>query len=183
MIVQKISHTEAQTWFLNASLAKELLYFQSLHQPDSDVTLTVIQSGETTPQVVRFAMMPPEVLPVYPTQIMSFFGAISLCGVVLFLERFGKRDGYVSMLFLFLYSTGRFCVEFFRDDEGSFMHTGMSIAQNVSIVIFTLGIVTAIYIFTRPPQHFLATRFPVVQENAVEPKEPSPKKRGKSGRK
>ena len=166
MIVQQIQHIEAQDYFFNANWAKEILHNQSLKRPDSEVTMTVIQPGETSSQIFRFAMTPPEVLPVYPTQIISFFGAIILCGVVLLLERFGKRDGFTAILFLFLYSMGRFSIEFFRDDEASFMHTGMSIAQNVSIVIFLLGIVTAIYIFTRPPRQALAERFPPVSENA-----------------
>jgi phosphatidylglycerol:prolipoprotein diacylglycerol transferase len=164
MIVHHIADEEAQGFLLNASLLKEVLCKQTINRPNSNVTLTVKQPGDTSSQVIRFAMTPPEVLPVYPTQIMSFCGAILLCGLVLVLERFSKRDGFTAMLFLFLYSTGRFCIEFFRDDEASFMRTGLSIAQNVSIVIFTLGIIVAIYIFTRPPQQALAVRFPIVTD-------------------
>ena len=190
MIVQQIQNSDMQGYLLNANLAKEIFYQRSLKLPESDVTLTVMQPGDTTSHLIRFAMTPPEVLPVYPTQIMSFFGAVMLCGLVLRLERFGKRDGFTAMLFLFFYSTGRFCIEFFRDDEASFMHTGMSIAQNVSIVIFTMGIVVAIYIFTRPPRQALAKRFPVVagdtptttatsDQIASESRKKSHKKRGK----
>ncbi|MCL2117085.1 MAG: prolipoprotein diacylglyceryl transferase [Planctomycetaceae bacterium] len=161
MIVQQIQHHDARGFLINDGLAKQFFYQLSLEQPNSNVTLTVMPPGCTTSQVFRFAMTPPEVLPVYPTQIMSFFGAMTLCGLVLLLERLNKRDGFASMLFLFLYSTGRFCVEFFRDDEAAFLRTGMSIAQNVSLVIFVLGIVVAIFIFTRPPRHALAERFSV----------------------
>ena len=193
MIVQQILPLDAQGYLLNAVLAKEILYHRSLEHPEGDVTMTVMQPGpgERTSQVLRFAVTPPEVLPVYPTQIMSFFGAIVLCGAVLLLERFGKRDGFTAMLFLFLYSTGRFGVEFFRDDEASFLRTGMSIAQNVSIVIFLLGIVTAVFIFTRPPRQALAARFPVAARDTTpaatgttdkpspEAHRKPPKKRGK----
>jgi len=120
-------------------------------------------------------------LPVYPTQIMSFVGAICLSLLVMFLERFGKRDGFACVLFLFLYSTGRFCVEMFRDDEASYMGTGLSIAQNVSIFMFLLGIVIAITIFSRPPQHALDVRFPKEQEKPQAEQQPEP--HGKSSKK
>ena len=166
MIVRQIQVGNHAIHDLNTTQAKDYFYALSLDYPNAGVLLTVTQpeSADGT-QEFRFVMSPPEVLPVYPTQIMSFFGAICLCLLILLLERFSKRDGFAFMLFLFLYSTGRFCIEFFRDDEASFMGTGLSIAQNVSIAIFTLGIVVAVYIFSRPSRQALETRFPVVAEN------------------
>ena len=186
MIVRQIQVGHRVSDGLNATLAKDYFYTLSLDYPNADVLLTVMQPGDNTVQEFRFALSPPEVLPVYPTQIMSFFGAICLSLLILFFERFCKRDGFAFMLFLFLYSTGRFCIEFFRDDEASFLCTGLSIAQNVSIAIFTLGIVVAIYIFSRMPCQALDIRFPVITEISEadrEPRDMTPKKRSKSGKK
>jgi len=186
MIVREIQVGNLTSNAPNAILAKDYFYNLSLDASNADMLLTVTQPEDNTTQELCFAMTPPEVLPVYPTQIMSFFGAICLSLLILLLERFSKRDGFAFMLFLFLYSTGRFCIEFFRDDEASFMSTGLSIAQNVSIAIFTLGIVVAVYIFTRPPRQALDARFPVIVENTEADKEPrdkTPKKRDKSGKK
>ncbi len=176
MIIRQIQFTESDddgprdilppNTAINAGLLKEAFYFRSLNHPNSEVSLSVETPGDKAVQTFQFAMSPPEVLPVYPTQIMSFFGAVCLSLLIILLERFGKRDGFAFMLFLFLYSTGRFCIEMFRDDEASYMGTGLSIAQNVSIAIFALGILVAIYIFSRPPRQALASRFPKVSENA-----------------
>ena len=180
MIVQNFAFYEhgqgdAKTYLspdgiLNARMLKESLYRVSLDHADADIAMTIVQpEGEAPAQTFRFAMSAPEVLPVYPTQLMSFFGAVCLSLLIMMLERFNRRDGFACMLFLFLYSTGRFCIEMFRDDEASYMGTGLSIAQNVSIVIFVLGIVVAIYIFSRPPRQALESRFPIKTENTTNP--------------
>ena len=166
---------------VSAPLVRNALYVLSLDYPGSEISLTVTQPGDSQTRDYRFAVSPPEVLPVYPTQIMSFIGAICLSLLVMFLERFNKRDGFACILFLFLYSTGRFCIEMFRDDEASYMGTGLSIAQNVSIFMFLLGIVIAITIFSRPPQHALDVRFPKTQEQPQTEQQPEP--HGKSSKK
>ncbi|MCL2347200.1 MAG: prolipoprotein diacylglyceryl transferase [Planctomycetaceae bacterium] len=121
--------------------------------------LTVTEPGSNLEKPVRFQIAPPEVLPVYPTQLISFFGALGLCGLLLLLERLGNRDGWTTVLFLFLYSAARFCIELMRADEASFLGTGLSISQNVSIIVFCIAVLLTIFIFSRPPKHALAERF------------------------
>ncbi|MDR1385919.1 MAG: prolipoprotein diacylglyceryl transferase [Planctomycetaceae bacterium] len=146
--------------FLNVSDLRDSLFELAASSADAEITLVVATPENNVSQTIRFSMPPAEVLPVYPTQIASCIGAFCLCLLILLLERLGKRDGFASLLFLFLYSIGRFSIEMFRDDEASFLNTGLSIAQNVSIGMFLLGVVIAIFIYTRPPQHALANRFP-----------------------
>ncbi|MDR1492050.1 MAG: prolipoprotein diacylglyceryl transferase [Planctomycetaceae bacterium] len=146
--------------FLNVSDLQLSLCRLAANRADAELIFVVTTPENNVSQTIRFPMPPAETLPVYPTQIVSVVGAFCLCLLILFLERFGKRDGFASVLFLFLYSIGRFHIEMFRDDEASFLRTGLSIAQNVSIGMFLLGVIIAIFIYTRPPQHALANRFP-----------------------
>ena len=123
------------------------------------IELAVTEPGSNLEKLFRFQIAPPKVLPVYPTQLISFFGALCLCGLLLLLERFGNRDGWTTALFLLIYSVARFCIELMRADEASFFGTGLSISQNVSIVVFCIAVLLTIYIFLRPPKHALAGRF------------------------
>ena len=84
-----------------------------------------------------------EVLPVHPTQIYSSILALLLCGTLLYLGRFQfyqQREGLVFASFMVLYSVGRFCIEIVRNDEGSFFGTGLTVSQNISIIVCLAGI-------------------------------------------
>ena len=92
------------------------------------------------------------VLPVHPTQIYSSCLALLLCGTLLFLGRlpfYRQRAGLVFASFMLLYSVGRFMIEFVRTDEDSFLGTGLTISQNVSIVFFVMGIALFMYVVKR----------------------------------
>ena len=89
-----------------------------------------------------------DVLPVHPTQIYSSGLALLLCGILFCLGRlrfYRQRDGLVFASFMILYSVGRFGIEFVRTDEGSFFGTGLTISQNVSIVVCLTGIALLVY--------------------------------------
>jgi phosphatidylglycerol:prolipoprotein diacylglycerol transferase len=89
------------------------------------------------------------VLPVHPTQIYSSCLALLLCGTLLFLGKrrfYQQRDGLVLASFMILYSAGRFCIEILRTDEDSFLGTGLTISQNVSIVFGLVGIALFVFI-------------------------------------
>ena len=100
----------------------------------------------------RLASIPSEVLPVHPTQIYSSFLALLLCGTLLFLGRlpfYLHREGLVLASFMILYSVGRFCIEIIRTDEASFFGTGLTVSQNVSIVVGIVGIILFLYLVQR----------------------------------
>ena len=89
-----------------------------------------------------------EVLPVHPTQIYSSLLALLLCGTLLVLRRFPfyrHREGLVFASFMILYSIGRFFIEIIRTDEESFFGTGITVSQNVCIVVCLAGIALFVY--------------------------------------
>ncbi|MDR1479562.1 MAG: prolipoprotein diacylglyceryl transferase [Planctomycetaceae bacterium] len=89
------------------------------------------------------------VLPVHPTQIYSSIIALILCAILLLLGRldwFRIRKGGITAVFLILYGMARFCIEVVRTDEEHFFNTGLTIAQNLSIVLILIGLVLLIFI-------------------------------------
>ena len=100
-----------------------------------------------------------EVLPVHPTQIYSSICAGIGCVVLLFISQFCKKDGQVAVMFLFWYPITRFTLEMIRTDEGSFMGTGLTVSQNVSIGVILLGTVLLVIIAQRPAKRAYQGRF------------------------
>lgn len=89
-------------------------------------------------------------LPVHPTQLYSAINA-GLLGWFLWLyypRR--RRDGEVAALLLTIYPVGRFLLEIIRTDESAFFGTGLSISQNVSLLLLGLMAPTWAYLLTRP---------------------------------
>ncbi|MDR3198951.1 MAG: prolipoprotein diacylglyceryl transferase [Planctomycetaceae bacterium] len=111
------------------------------------------QKRETQPYYVT-----PEsstVLPVHPTQIYSSLSAAVLCIILLILGRlnlFRCRNGLVFSAFLILYSITRFILETIRTDEDSFLGTGMTVSQNVSVFVFIAGITLFFFLLLTNPK-------------------------------
>jgi hypothetical protein len=106
------------------------------------------QKQETQPYFV--APTPSIVLPVHPTQIYSSLTAAILCIILLILgrfDRFRRCGGSVFAAFLILYSVVRFILEIIRTDEDSFLGTGMTVSQNVSVLVFTTGIILSVFLY------------------------------------
>ncbi|MBR5626700.1 MAG: prolipoprotein diacylglyceryl transferase, partial [Thermoguttaceae bacterium] len=97
-------------------------------------------------QTIVFHPVPSRVLPVHPTQLYSSCTALILCLVLLTLSHFCRRDGLVFAWMLILYPVNRFLLELIRTDETSFLGTGMTVAQCVSLVVCLFGIVLLILI-------------------------------------
>jgi phosphatidylglycerol:prolipoprotein diacylglycerol transferase len=53
-------------------------------------------------------------------------------------------------MLLTLYPIARFLLEMIRVDEASFMGTGLSISQNVSIVLFVTAMALWAYLYRQP---------------------------------
>lgn len=101
---------------------------------------------------VAFHLGPFRVLPVHPTQLYSAAAALALFVLLMFLDRFCRRDGTLFVLMLIFYSSARFSLELIRTDEASYLGTGLSVAQCVSVLIFGLAAVLGIFILRQPPQ-------------------------------
>ncbi|OHB78254.1 MAG: hypothetical protein A2W31_04605 [Planctomycetes bacterium RBG_16_64_10] len=74
-------------------------------------------------------------LPVHPTQIYSSVAAFLLGLVLWFYYPFRRRDGEVVALLLSIYPIQRILIEVIRVDEPAVFGTGLSISQNVSLLL------------------------------------------------
>lgn len=109
---------------------------------------------------------PIEVRKVHPTQIYSSLCAAAGCVLLLVWSRRCKKDGEVFLVFLFFYSIVRFLLETIRTDEGSFLGTGFTVSQNVSILVFCGAILLGIYISRCTDRRGYEGRFPVPSEKS-----------------
>ena len=130
------------------AVAAELAYLQRL-APDEKIRLDFFTNSSYT-EAAPFWLAPTvsEVLPVHPTQIYSSALALLLCGILLYLGRlrfFQQREGLVFASFMVLYAVGRFFIETIRTDEDSFFGTGLTISQNVSILVCFAGAALFVY--------------------------------------
>jgi phosphatidylglycerol:prolipoprotein diacylglycerol transferase len=73
--------------------------------------------------------------PVHPTQVYSAITAGLLAWVLWSYYPFRRRDGEVTALMITLYPIARFLLEMIRVDEPSVFGTGLSISQNVSVLL------------------------------------------------
>ena len=144
MVLKKISgmvgHRPQNRSVSNLEGVLEVIH--ELHHADPKGSLRFDLCSDPDCKTVKsfFVSPPPStVLPVHPTQIYSSLGAAFICGALLFLgrlESFRRRAGLVFAAFLFLYSIGRFYIETIRTDESSFLGTGLTVSQNVCLVVF-----------------------------------------------
>ncbi len=91
-----------------------------------------VYSGE----ILRFTKAS---LPVHPVQIYEALFNLALYAVVIWHYRSRKRNGSTIALYLLAYPVGRFFLEFFRGDD-RVRWWGLSVAQVVSIFLFTVGL-------------------------------------------
>ncbi|RCS45027.1 hypothetical protein DTL21_17070 [Bremerella cremea] len=89
--------------------------------------------------------LPKASLPVHPTQLYSSANGLILCLLMCAYYPFRKADGEVIAIALGLYSVTRFLLEVIRTDEYAIGGTGLTISQNVSVVIFILSVALFVY--------------------------------------
>ncbi|QDT01353.1 prolipoprotein diacylglyceryl transferase family protein [Adhaeretor mobilis] len=102
-------------------------------------------SGQT--HRVSISSPPERSLPVQPTQIYSAVNAALLCWLLWAVFPWRTRDGQVVVLMLTLYPIARFLLEHIRVDESPVFGTGLSISQNLSLLIFAGAV--ALWVYTR----------------------------------
>ena len=88
--------------------------------------------------------------PVQPTQIYSMIDALLLCLLLLAYDPFRRRDGELLALMMSIYPITRFCIESLRSDEAAVFGTGMSISQNVSLLLLICAAALWFYILRQP---------------------------------
>jgi phosphatidylglycerol:prolipoprotein diacylglycerol transferase len=110
--------------------------------------------------------------PLHPTQLYEAFAEFCIFGILYWRSGQPHRKGAIISLYLMLYSSARFVVEFFRfHEQGNLWGTPLDTSQWISIALFTVG---AIY--------FLRHRAPELDtsnsENSPRASAPSGARRG-----
>jgi phosphatidylglycerol:prolipoprotein diacylglycerol transferase len=116
---------------------KLIQYPESAAQFKLPFEITRLRDGASE----TLSLAPPRSLPLQPTQIYS-----AIDGLILFLflsayYPYRRRDGQVIALLAMCYSMTRFMIESLRFDEEP-LFDGLTISQNISILIFTAGLLT-----------------------------------------
>lgn len=94
---------------------------------------------------------PARSLAVHPTQIYSTIDGAILCAILLIFDRYRRRrDGAVFALMMSIYPVTRFVIEGLRTDEAAVFGTGMSISQNVSLLLLLAAAALWFYILRQP---------------------------------
>ena len=110
---------------------------ERLSHPGAMIEIKV--NDDPSPKTLNFPSHPRS-RPVHPTQIYSSINAALICLLMLAIYPYRTRDGQVIALMLTIYPITRFLLEIIRTDESAVFGSGMSISQNVSVLLI-LGIV------------------------------------------
>jgi len=109
-------------------------------------SLQAMRRGFTVPAMAP----PPRSLSVHPTQVYSTIDGLLLCLLLLAYAPLRRRDGEVFALLMSIYPITRFLIEGLRNDEAAIYGTGLSISQNVSIVLLLCAAALWFYILRQP---------------------------------
>lgn len=85
--------------------------------------------------------------PVHPTQLYESITAALLAWVLWAFYPFRRRDGAVTALMITLYPIARFLLEAIRIDEPAVFGTGLSISQNISVLL--LAVAAGLWLYIR----------------------------------
>jgi len=89
--------------------------------------------------VFRNSLLAPNNVKLMPTQIISSAGNFLIAAILLLYARKERKAGKVGLLYLILYSVGRFIIEFFRNDyRGSIAF--LSTSQFISLLVLIISV-------------------------------------------
>lgn len=94
--------------------------------------------------------MPERSRPVHPTQLYSAIDAALLGWLLWTFYPLRRRDGEAIALLLTIHPITRFLLEIIRTDEPAVFGTGMTISQNVSLVLLVCGAALWWYLSRQP---------------------------------
>jgi phosphatidylglycerol:prolipoprotein diacylglycerol transferase len=116
-------------------------------------------------QIPRWA---PRSLPVHPTQLYSAINGLMMLALLSAYYPLRRRDGEVMGLLLIAYPVTRFLIERLRGDEGIFF-AGMTVSQNISILLFLAGLAYWFYLTRLPPGRYADSADQPAEERATGP--------------
>ena len=115
---------------------------------------------------IVFRPGPFDVRAVHPTQLYSSALAILLAAFLCLADRLVRKDGFVFALMLICYPVCRFLIELVRTDEPSFMGTGLSVSQCVSLLTLLVGAALMVYALSRRGAPAFEGMFPPTDDEA-----------------
>lgn len=127
---------------------------------------TAADSTRPLPEI-RSLVFRPEAsrsVPVHPTQLYSSATAFVICVLLLIVAKISKRDGITFAALLIFYPINRFCLELIRTDEESFLGTGLTVSQCVSLGLLAVGVALFAYLKATLPRRALDGYFPETPE-------------------
>jgi len=83
---------------------------------------------------------------IHPTQLYNSFTGLLIFGLLLFLERYKKFNGFTALLYFIFYSTGRFFIDFFRHYETQMIIWGLNQNQWLSVILFCAAFSAMLYL-------------------------------------
>ncbi|MDW8433767.1 MAG: prolipoprotein diacylglyceryl transferase [Aquificaceae bacterium] len=89
----------------------------------------------------------PPYMPLYPTQLMEFLGLILIFALLLLAYRKKPFDGFVFSLYMFLYGTLRFSLEFFRGVTPPLPVVGITWNQVIALLMIVLSVFLSLKLF------------------------------------
>jgi phosphatidylglycerol:prolipoprotein diacylglycerol transferase len=107
---------------------------------------------------------PPRSLPVHPAQIYSASEAGLLAWFLWSYYPYRRRDGEVIALLITIHPVSRFLLEIIRVDESPVWGTGLSISQNLSVLLVAVGAGFWLFLYKKRSRKLA---FPVVQACAA----------------
>lgn len=108
-------------------------------------------------------------LPVHPTQLYAALNGLLILGLLTWYFPRRRRDGEVMALVMLAYPVARFIEESLRADEGPFL-AGLTISQDISVVLFACGIVFWAWLRWQPAVRY-ADAVPVEEVHEEETRE------------
>ncbi len=109
----------------------------------------VYTDDDSVPKIVTLAATETS-LPIHPAQLYSAVDALLLCLLLLAYYPYRRRDGEVFALMATIHPIARFLQEIVRIDEKAVFNTGLSISQNISLVMLAGAVGLWIYLLRQP---------------------------------
>jgi phosphatidylglycerol:prolipoprotein diacylglycerol transferase len=77
----------------------------------------------------------PKGIPLYPTQIFSSLNELTIFVILILVRPYKKFDGQLFLMWMGLYATGRFIIEFYRGDRRGVSVGELSTSQGIAIAV------------------------------------------------
>ncbi len=117
--------------------------------------LELVVLRETAPgQLERVPLPPftPRTIGIHPTQIYETISTALILFLLLSYIPFRRHNGELLILLMVTYSVHRFINEIIRIDTKE-VFAGLTLSQNISILLFVTGIGLGIWLWKQPPQY------------------------------